>query len=164
MLTHLALLLYVALLAPTVSGQDTILRVYTDHRQQTHIVLRSGKNTIVTGESGQVGTDSIQIAKDGRTVGWLILYANPDGGSPFAGTLVVWRSDEIIRRFQADQTFWSWTFYANAAQVAYHVGPTHGEDKSHCELHDVEGGRLLTSWDGDLEDANRPPWTRDLDH
>ena len=76
----------------------------------------------------------------------------------------MWRSGRIIQRFQADQTFWSWVFYNNVAQVAYHVGPTHGEDTSHCELHDIEGGRRLASWDGDLDDANRPPWTRGLDH
>jgi hypothetical protein len=164
MRAHLELLLCVALFALPMFGQDTVLRVYTDHRQQTHVALTNGKNTVVGGERGQVGIDSIQIAKDGRTAGWLVLYANPDGGSALAGTLVVWRSGKIIQRFKADQTFWSWAFYANAAQVAYHVGPAHGQDTSHCELHDVEGGRQLASWDGDLDDANRPPWTRGLDH
>ena len=161
---HLELMPYVALFAFPMSGQDTVLRVYADQRQQTHVVLTNGKKTVVPGERGQVGIESIQIAKDGRTAGWLVLYDNPDGGPPFAGTLVVWQSGLGIQRFQADQTFWSWTFYASGVQVAYHVGPTHGEDTSHCELHDVKGGRQLASWDGDFNDAHRPPWTRGLEH
>jgi hypothetical protein len=161
---RLELLLCIALFALPMSGQDTVLRVYTDQGQQTHIVRADGQNTVVTGEPGQVGVNSVHIARDGRTAGWLVLYANPDGGPPFAGTLVVWRSNKVIQRFQADQSFWSWAFYAKGAQVAYHVGPTHGEDTSHCELHEVAGGRQLASWEGDLDDANRPPWTRGLDH
>lgn len=145
-------------------GQDAIVRVYADQKNRAHVVDKNGKSTVVAGERGQVGIDSVQIAEDGQTAGWLVLYANPDGGSPFAGTLVLWRSGKVVRRFEADQTFWSWAFNAHAEQVASHVGPTHSETTSHCELHDVESGRLLASWDGDLEDPNRPPWTKGLDH
>jgi len=157
------LLRVVALSPVPMFGQDTVLRVYADQKNQAHVVYKNDKTTLVAGERGQVGIDSIQLADDGRTAGWLVLYADPDGGSPFAGTLVLWR-DKVLRRLQADQTFWSWAFYAHARRVAYHVGPTHGEDKSHCELHDVESGRLLASWDGDLDDARRPAWTRGLEH
>ena len=145
------------------SGQDAILRVYADQKQQTHVVLKNGKTMVVAGERGQVGIDSIQITEDGQTAGWLVLYPDPDSSSPFAGTLVLWRSGKVVRRFEADQTFWSWAFYANAQQVAYHVGPTHGA-APHCELHDIESGRLLASWDGELDDANRPAWTKGLEH
>jgi hypothetical protein len=31
-------------------------------------------------------------------------------------------------------------------------------------LRDVKTGRLLASWDGDLENATRPEWTKKLDH
>ena len=161
---RLTLMLYVVAFALRLDAQDSVMRVYADQRQQAHVALANGKDTVVPAERGQVGIDSIQIAKDGRTAGWLVLYDDPDGGTPFAGTLIVWQSGRTIQRFQADQTFWSWTFYAGVTQVAYHVGPTHGEDASHCELHDVKGGRRLTSWDGDLSDEHRPPWTRGLEH
>ena len=50
-------------------------------------------------------------------------------------------------------------------QVAYHVGPLHGESKSHCELHDARSGRLIAAWDGDLESGgDRPAWTKGLNH
>lgn len=158
------IVLCAALFNAPIFAQDAVLRVYADQQHQAHVVCRNGKTIIVPRENGQVGIESSELAEDGQTAGWLVLYADPDGGSPFAGTLVLWRSGKVVRRFQADQTFWSWAFYAQAEQVAYHVGPTHGETKSHCELHDVTTGRLLQSWDGDLDDSHRPPWTRALHH
>ena len=145
-------------------GQDTLSRVYADRKNQAHVEYTNGKDVAVAAERGQIGIDAIQIAGDGRTAGWLVLYTNPDGGSPFAGSLVLWRAGKIIRRFQSDQTFWSWAFYADVVQVAYHMGPTHGETTSHCELHDIERGHLAASWDGDLDDPKRPAWTKGLDH
>jgi len=145
------------------SAQDAIQRIYADQKQQVHVLLKDGKSLIVPGEHGQVGIDSVHITDDGQTAGWLVLYPDPDNSSPYAGTLVVWGGGRVVRRFWSDQTFWSWAFYAQGKQVAYHVGPTHG-DAPHCELHEVGSGRLLASWDGDLEDANRPEWTKGLEH
>lgn len=154
-------LLFVAVSSIPVFGQDTLSRVYADRKNQAHVVYTNGKSAVVAAEHGQIGIESIQTAGDGQTAGWLVLYTDPDG--PFAGSLVLWRAGKIIRRFQSDQTFWSWGFYAHG-QVAYHVGPTHGESSSHCELHDIESGKLVASWDGDLDDPNRPRWTKGLDH
>ena len=158
------LLLSVAFSSMPIVGQDTLSRVYADRKNQAHVVYTNGKDAVVAAERGQIGIDSIQTAGDGQTAGWLVLYADPDGGSPVAGSLVLWRAGKIIRHFHSDQTFWSWTFYAHVEQVAYHVGPTHGETVSHCELHDIQSGHLVASWDGDLDDPKRPPWTKGLDH
>jgi hypothetical protein len=158
------LLLSVAFSSALMFGQDTLSHVYADRKNQAHIVYTSGKDVVIAAERGQIGIASIQTAGDGQIAGWLVLYADPDGGSPVAGTLVLWRAGKIIRRFQSDQTFWSWALYAHARQVAYHVGPTHGETVSRCELHDIESGHLVASWDGDLDDPARPPWTKGLDH
>jgi hypothetical protein len=155
--------LLAALFAVPMSGQNGIVHVYADQKNQVHVVYKNRHAAAVAGEPDQVGIDSVKISKDGQTAGWLALYPDPDSSTPFAGTLVLWRGGKVVRRFQADQTFWSWDFYAGATQVAYHVGPTHGE-ALRSELHDIESGRLLAAWDGDLDDANRPEWTRGLDH
>ncbi len=160
----LTLLLLAAFVNVAMSGQDTVLQVFADPKNRTHVVHKNGTTSIVVGEPEQIGIDSIQIAEDGQTAGWLVLYENPDGGSPVAGTLILWRGGKTIRRIQVSQTFWSWGFYERGEQVAYHVGPMHGEVLSHCELHDLARGRLVASWDGDLENTNRPPWTKVLDH
>jgi hypothetical protein len=115
-------------------------------------------------ERGQTGISEPQTAPDGRTVGWLVEY--DDGvGYPVPGTLIVWRAGKIIGRFRTDQTFYSWTFFGGGAEVAYHVGPLHGEATSQCELHDVASGRLVAVWDGDLDsEGKRPDWTKGLSH
>jgi hypothetical protein len=83
---------------------------------KAHVVHTNGKDVVVAAERGQISIDAIQMAGDGQTAGWLVLYTNPDGGSPFAGRLVLLRAGKIIRRFQSDQTFWSWAFYGDVAQ------------------------------------------------
>jgi hypothetical protein len=128
------------------------------------ITLADGKKATVPKEPGQTGIREIRIAPDG-TVGWLAEYRVESVGDPVAGTLILWRAGKVIRRFSADQSFYSWAFYAQGKQAAYHVGPLHGERKSHCELHDAQSGRLIEKWDGDLDsDGNRPAWTKVLNH
>jgi hypothetical protein len=145
-------------------AQSTGMSVREDEKHNVHVAAGSGKETVLAREPDQVGIDEVKVAEDQQTAGWLILYKDPDGSSPFAGKLVVWRDGRILRSFAAEQVFWSWSFEHGGEQVAYHVGPTHGETASHCELHDLRTGRRLASWDGDLESSARPAWTKKLDH
>ena len=156
--------LLVTLLRAPAWAQDAVSRVFVDHKNQTHVVYISGQSTIVAPEPGEIGIDSVQVTEDARTAGWLVLFENPDGGSPVAGVLLVWRDGKVARRFGTGQTFWSWGFFSHDAEVAFHTGPMHGETESHCELRSVASGRLIASWDGDLDNANRPEWTKVLDH
>jgi hypothetical protein len=123
-----------------------------------------GAEQVIRGEPHQVNIESVQQAPDGQTVGWLVDYADPDKGSPNASTIVVVQSGIVVRRFNTDQVFWSWAFFAQGRQVAYHVGPTHGEVQSHCELHEIASGRLLAEWNGHLQDPQRPEWVKALEH
>jgi len=126
------------------------------------VTLANGEKTTVPKEPDQAGIDEPRVAPDG-TAGWLVQY-NVEGVSyPIAGKLVIWRGGKV-RRFPTEQSFYSWAFYAGGKQVAFHVGPLHAEQKSHCELHDAASGRLIAQWDGDLESENRPAWTKGLDH
>ncbi len=165
LLNRLCTLLAVVLSGLAALGQDTGIHVDADPAGLTHVVDTHQKDHVVAPEKGQIGIDSIQTAKDGKTAAWLVLYQDPGGSSPVSGTLVVWRGGKVVRRFQTDQTFWSWAFDdAQAKRVAYHVGPMHGERAARCELHDVKTGRLALLWQGDLRDAKRPPWTEGLSH
>jgi hypothetical protein len=129
------------------------------------ITLPSGEIVRAPKERGQVDVTDGRTAQDGRTVGWLVRSIYGDVADLIPGTLVVWRAGKIVRRFPSDQVFYSWAFYAGGKQVAYHVGPLHGESKSHCELRDIDNGRVAAAWDGDLDsDSNRPEWTKGLGH
>ena len=145
-------------------AQGSGFEVTADRTGRVHIRSKNGQERVIRGEPGQRGIESARSAEDGETVGWLVDYPDPDAGSPIAGKLVIVRKGAVVRRFEAEEVFWSWSFYAQGKQVAYHVGPTHGEQASHCELHDVDSGRLLTKWDGDLDDPKRPSWAKGLDH
>jgi len=128
------------------------------------ITLANGEKTTIQKEPGQVGISDPKKAPDG-TVGWLAEYKVEGVSYPVPGTLIIWRAGKTIRRFPTEQSFYSWIFYAQGKQVAYHVGPLHGELKSHCELHDATSGRLIAVWDGDLQSgSNRPAWTIGLGH
>ena len=145
-------------------SQGRALSVSAGQDGAAQITFANGKKTTVPKEPGQTGIRETHMAPDG-TVGWLAEYRVEAVSEPIAATLIVWRAGKMIQRFSTQQSFYSWTFYAEGKQVAYHVGPLHGELKSHCELHDTRSGRLIATWDGDLEPGNnRPAWTKGLSH
>jgi hypothetical protein len=156
--------LLILLLVDTGIGQDQAVAVSAAPDGSARITLTNGEKRTTQKEPGQVGVGESHIAPDG-TVGWLVEYQVESVSYLFAGTLILWRAGKTIRRFPTEQSFYSWTFYAHGKQVAYHVGPLHGELKSHCELHDATSGRVIAVWDGDLESGNdRPAWTKGLSH
>jgi hypothetical protein len=136
---------------PRVDATESGAALVTYHGKKFHIK-----------EPRQVGIDGIQIG-DEKTVGWLILYKVGGVSYPVPGMLVIWRDGKIVRGFSPAGSFYSWTFYHDAEQVAYHTGPLHSERRSHCELRDIATGRLFSSWDGDLESDDRPEWAGFLD-
>jgi hypothetical protein len=157
-------LLFNILFLAAATSQDQAVRLSAGPSGTAQITLASGKKMTIPKERAKVGISEPQTGPDGRTVGWLVEY-DDSGSRPFPGMLVVWRAGKIIRRFPADQSFYSWSFYAGGKQVAYHVGPLHGEETSHCELHDVETGKLIAAWDGDLDSPDqRPAWAKGLNH
>jgi hypothetical protein len=152
------------LLVDTGMAQDQAVAVSAARDGAAQITLANGEKITIQKEPGQVGVGESHIAPDG-TVGWLAEYQVEGLSYPIAGTLILWRAGKTIRRFPTEQSFYSWSFYAQGKRVAYHVGPLHGELKSHCELHDSTSGRVIAVWDGDLESGNdRPAWSKDLSH
>jgi len=152
------------LLADTGMSQDQAAAVSAGRDGTTQITLANGKTITIQKEPRQVGVGESHITPNG-SVGWLVEYEVEGVSYPIAGMLIIWRAGTQIRRFRTEQSFYSWSFYAQGKQVAYHVGPLHGELKSHCELHDATSGRLIAVWDGDLESgSDRPAWTKDLSH
>lgn len=144
------------------TGQDA-RPVISSRSGVAEITLPDGRKFVVPKETGQVGISEAQLAADG-TAGWFVEYKVDGVSYPISGMLVLWRAGKIIQRFQSEQVFYSWAFYAGGKQVAYHDGPLHGETASHCELHDLATGRVIDKWDGDLDAAGKPAWTAGLTH
>jgi len=145
-------------------SQSRAVSVAASQDGAARITFADGSKTTIPKERAQVGISEAQIAPDGN-VGWLAEFNTESVSYPIAGTLVLWRAGKTIRRFGSVQTFYSWSFYAQGKQVAYHVGPLHGEQHSHCELHDIATGARIAQWDGDLDaKSGQPAWTKDLNH
>lgn len=145
-------------------SQDHAVAVSAGRDGTAQITLANGEKMTIQKGPGQVGISDSHIGPDG-TVGWLVEYKAEGVSYPIAEKLIMWRAGKTMRRFPTERSFYSWTFYAQGRQVAYHVGPLHGELKSHCELHDATSGRLIAAWDGDLEsEISRPAWTKGLSH
>lgn len=158
------ILLFTALRPVAAWPQRVVVAVAATENGAAQITFTDGSKTAIPKEPGQVSITDAVIAPDG-SVGWLAEFSIDGVSYPVAGELILWRAGKLVRRFPDDQTFYSWTFYAKGTQVAYHVGPLHGESKSHCELHDVTSGHLIAQWDGDLDARdNRPAWTLGLTH
>ena len=128
------------------------------------ITFAHRKVTHVPKERGQIGIREAMMAADGRSAGWLVDFRVEGVSYGVPEMLVIWRDGKVARRFKTEQAFYSWVFLSHGEQVAFHTGPLHGEQSSHCELHDVKTGRRLTEWDGDLESENKPAWVAGLKH
>jgi hypothetical protein len=142
-------------------ADDSAVKSAISLDKKAHITLVDGRKFDVALEPDQIGIEDIKVAPNSNTVGWLVLYPNPDGShfDSLPGELVIWRGGKVRRRFDTDQVFYSWTFFRAGTQVTYHTGPTHGESTSHCELHNVSDGKLVEMWNGDLDgSAQQPDW------
>jgi hypothetical protein len=165
LLRHLgATLLIVALWAALAAAQAVIItRAYADSSGTLHVVTPSGQDIALTKEKGQTGAEEIKITDDHQTLGWLVVYPNPDPDRSWErlyGKLVLWRDGKVLRRFSTEQVFWSWDFWQDGKQVRFHTGPLHGAGR--FELHDLETGRLVAAVDEEVTQT-LPDWAESLD-
>jgi hypothetical protein len=136
---------------------------------RVRIVLRNGHVVTVRRLYGECSFDSIQIAPDGVTVGWVVggTYEVGDekpcrpGAQYVANGPVIWRAGKIIHDFTETGGEINWSFYGGGGQIAFHVGPTHFDDAQACELHDIASGRLLKAWSKE-DNTARPAWAAGL--
>jgi hypothetical protein len=144
-----------------VADSTLIKAVNTGSDKQVHIVHDDGREEIIPKEKNQVDCTATKIAEDGRTAGWLIQSENCCTSYPIPLTLVIYRDGEIIRRFAPGQSIWDWRFLKGGSQVAFWIGPMHGDFTPHFELHGVVSGRMVAEWDGHV-DEKHPDWVSGL--
>ena len=140
------------------SGIPLYRSVMIDQDGQLHILLQSGRQICPPKLPYQVAFSDPLLSRDHRTVGWLGDYPGPS--YPYSGELVLYRSGHLLRKFSAEQTFWSWRFANGDRDVAYCDGPTHGGARE-CDLRSLRSGRLLAHWIPD-DKADPPAWAKGL--
>jgi hypothetical protein len=162
-------LTFIAIVAPApnwsvaqaVSKSSQIVKVDMDSGGKVHVFDSVGHDSISPQDKDQVSCSSPKIAEDKRTVGWLAAYPNCCTSYPLPLALVIYRDGKVIRQFQPGQSIWDWQFLKGGAEVAFWIGPTHGDFVPHFELHDVRSGKLLAQWDAHL-DQKYPNWVDGL--
>jgi len=138
-------------------------KAYIDDASRVHLVYSDGRQIQPPREKGQAGCESLKIADDGQTVGWLVDFDNAGLTYPIALSLVVFRDGKVPQHFgDLDvDVIEDWQFHAGGKQVAFVTNAFHGGGRAHYELRDVEKGTLLAKWDGPLNQRS-PDWTRGL--
>ena len=138
-----------------------VKRAYVDSTGSVHLVERGGSDKTIPKEKDQVGSDSIKIADDKKTVGWMILYENCCTSYPIPLVLVIYRDGRVQLRLKPGQMIYGWRFWAGGKQAAFCSGTVHGDSGGHCELRDAKNGRKVRVINGHL-DPHSPEWARGL--
>lgn len=125
-----------------------------------HIVLDDGTDVLPPTDKDQIGGSSASITKDRRAAIWLADYGNCCTSYPLSMELIVYKPGKPLQKFKGDSRgIFNWQFVAEGRQFAFFQDVAHGPGNPHCELRDVETGRLISKWDGEITQKS-PTWVR----
>jgi len=123
-----------------------------------HVITDDGHDVVAPVQKDQVGCKSPTISDDRSEAGWLIDSDFCCTSYPISTALVVFRLGRPIRRFEGGRAIMEWHFVVRGKQVAFRTDFLHGNSAPHYELRDVETGRLVAQWDGEIT-SKAPRWT-----
>ncbi len=148
--------------SPLQPGPTTVAAMFIGPHAAVKIVLSDGEVVMVPREDKQVDCVRPVISPDQRTVGWLVDTPFCCTSYPISLTLVVYRPGMPLRRFHGDgRAIFDWKFVAGGKQAAFYQDFLHGTPGAHHELRDVETGRLVDKWDGELT-PRASKWTQGM--
>jgi hypothetical protein len=148
----------------------TVTKTYVDNKKTVHIVTSDGRDRAVPREKEQEEAEKLQVAPDGKTVGWLVYSSTCCVSYPVPLELIVWRSGKVIRRVNPSMAIWSWVFLKNGGQLAFRNSPLHGGWSGESVLIEIASGKTLASWDHPTDengndtddDSDEPAWAKEL--
>jgi hypothetical protein len=151
--------------------ETAVTKASADSKGILHIVTADGRDHTVKPKKWQSGGGfgGIQIAPNGKTVGWLVkqMFAPFELDTNYAYAVAleldIWRGGRVIQRFSPPAlTIQNWIFFKDGNEVAFHVAPTHGQEFYDCTLLDVNTGKELAHWSLDRKDYVVPDWAKPL--
>lgn len=148
----------------------TVSKTYVDSNKIVHIVTSDGRDWSIPAEKDQEGTEKIQLAPDGKTVGWLVDSSTCCVSYPVPLELIVWRSGKVIRRVNPSMAIWSWVFLKEGTQLAFRDSPLHGGWSGESVLIEIASGKTLARWDHPVDDngndtdndSDEPGWAKEI--
>lgn len=150
---------------------SAVTKASVDSKGWAHIITADGRDHLIRSKKWQAGGryTSVQVAADGRTVGWLAdqmispLQCGTNYPCPVALSLKIWRNGRVMRTYNVDGTpIRDWRFVGSGAEVAFHQASLHGPDDFDCTLFDVSTGKKLAHWAVDRKKYTAPDWVKQL--
>ena len=142
-------------------GTPTIADIYTDSGGSVHIVYGDGSEFQPPKEKEQASCSSPAVAESKSAAGWAVEKVVCCQPYPIPTTIVVYRLDKQILQFETGQLIVAWRFLDNGAHVVSHSDRSHGVSSPHYALWDVNTGREIDNWDGELTEL-APAWARSI--
>ncbi len=140
------------LIVSTLGLAQTVSRAYVDRNGNAHLEFANGTGKTMPREREQVGSESIAVSPDRKTVGWSVLVENCCTSYPIATSVVVYRTGKTFT-ISTGQMIWKWHFLGND-RLALLSGPVHGS-ASTANLYSLGTGKIVESWNGK---GNAPKW------
>jgi hypothetical protein len=113
-----------------------------------HITLSDGRDIAIEPERGRFGNliqkafSDVQLAEDGRHIGWLADYMICEQSYPCHAELVIYQPGNKLDYIPPQHgVIWDWKFVDGGKQVLVHSGFPHGDDTGTWTLYDTETGR-----------------------
>ena len=165
-----ALFVIFVLIASPCPAADLYGRAWVDRAGDLHIETTDKREVVLKGETAQAGVDRITIAPDGRSVGWVALYAIGSTSYPVALKLLIY-ADGKLQAFTGNGLLIPrWIFREGGALIAFKQETVRGSHGLHYELREVATGRLVAAHKGEYDRDNRlisnrdgPDWVKELD-
>ena len=144
---------------------SVIAAVHCSRGYGIHVLHGDGttaKVDLPNSETPFAGCRDIHISGDNRAAGLLPLSDFCCTSYPIAQQLLIYRRGKPVRVFEGDKrAIFRWAFLVSGRQVAFYQDFLHGTQAQHYELRDVETGRLLGTWNGEIS-SEAPSWTADV--
>jgi hypothetical protein len=129
--------------ALSAANKDAVKRAFADGKGVVHIVTADGVGHVFHPKKWQDGGgfENLQIASDGKTVGWLAdekltpFESNTNYPTEVALELEIWRGGRVIQRLSPPAfAIRDWMFLKDGSEVAFHAAPSHGQEWYECAL------------------------------
>ena len=117
-----------------------------------HIIFNDGTDVEIPLERGRFGNlrqeafEDVQIAEDGKHIGWLADYMICAQSYPCHAELVIYQPGKKLTYIPPPHgVIWDWKFAEGGKQVVVHSGFPHGDDTGLSTVYDAETGREVNS-------------------
>lgn len=120
------------------------LHIFLTDGAVIEIPLERGRFNLGSGDLRQESFENIQIAEDGKQLGWLADYMICAQSYPCHAELVIYQpGKKLTYIFPPHGVIWDWKFKKEGKQVTVHYGFPHGDETGVFAVYNTETGRKV---------------------